>query len=317
MTISVSSSDELIRLDTFLSSRLIQFSRSKIQKLISEGRITVNDKTVKKNLKLSYGDIIKVDTSKFESLELPELKKWDYPLEVIYEDDDLAIINKPFGVISHPTSNNKDQTLVNILLNQFEDKLSSHPDPLRPGIVHRLDKDTSGLVVIARKNGFRNHIAEQFQNREVEKKYLAVIKGEIIGALTIDKPIARDRQNRTKMKVDESGREAISEAISLENFGGYSVVEVKIETGRTHQIRVHLSSNKTPIIGDKAYGSGSQLIKNLSDNLKDKVLSFPRQALHAYQLAFLDASNEMQTYKSNPPDDILGLIESLKSNENA
>ena len=119
------------------------------------------------------------------------------------------------------------------------------------------------------------------------------------------------------MKVDESGREAISEAISLESFGGYSVVEVKIETGRTHQIRVHLSSNKTPIIGDKTYGSGSQLIKNLSEDLKDKILSFPRQALHAYQLAFLDASNEMQTYKSNPPDDILGLIESLKSNENA
>ena len=119
------------------------------------------------------------------------------------------------------------------------------------------------------------------------------------------------------MKVDESGREAISEAISLESYGGYSVVEVKIETGRTHQIRVHLCSNKTPIIGDKAYGSGSQLIKNLSDNLKDKILSFPRQALHAYQLAFLDASKEMQTYKSNPPDDILGLIESLKSNENA
>jgi len=119
------------------------------------------------------------------------------------------------------------------------------------------------------------------------------------------------------MKVDESGREAISEAISLKNFGGYSVVEVKIETGRTHQIRVHLSSNKTPIIGDKTYGSGGQLIKNLSEDLKDKILSFPRQALHAYQLAFLDASNNMQVYKSDLPDDILGLIESLKSNENA
>ena len=107
MTISVSSSDELISLDTFLSSRLIQFSRTKIQKLISEGSITVNDKTVKKNLKLSYGDTIKVDTSKFESLEVPKLKKWKYPLEVIYEDDDFAIINKPFGVISHPTTNNK------------------------------------------------------------------------------------------------------------------------------------------------------------------------------------------------------------------
>ena len=115
MTISVSSSDELIRLDAFLSSRLIQFSRSKIQKLISEGSITVNDKTAKKNLKLTYGDIIKVDSSKFDSLEIPKLKKWDYPLEVIYEDDDFAIINKPFGVISHPTSNNKDQTLVCLL----------------------------------------------------------------------------------------------------------------------------------------------------------------------------------------------------------
>ena len=119
------------------------------------------------------------------------------------------------------------------------------------------------------------------------------------------------------MKVDESGREAVSEVISLESFDGYSLAEVKIETGRTHQIRVHLSSNKTPIIGDKAYGSGSQLIKNLSEDLKDKILSFPRQALHAYQLAFLDASNDMQTYKTDPPDDMLGLIESLKCNENA
>ena len=213
----------------------------------------------------------------------------------------------------HPGAGVKSGTLANAVATIYPEVLSLP----RNGIVHRLDKDTSGLVVIARKNGFRNHIAEQFQNREVEKKYLAVIKGEILGTLTIDKPIARDRQNRTKMKVDESGREAVSEVISLESFGGYSLVEVKIETGRTHQIRVHLSSNKTPIIGDKAYGSGSQLIKNLSNNLKDKILSFPRQALHAYQLEFLDASNEMQTYKSNPPDDILGLIESLKFNENA
>ena len=170
MTISVSSSDELIRLDAFLSSRLIQFSRSKIQKLISEGSITVNDKTAKKNLKLSYGDIIKVDSSKFDSLEIPKLKKWDYPLEVIYEDDDFAIINKPFGVISHPTSNNKDQTLVNILLNQFEDKLSSHPDPLRPGIVHRLDKDTTGVMIIPFNEYAHWKIADQFKNRTIQKE---------------------------------------------------------------------------------------------------------------------------------------------------
>ena len=270
----------------------------------------INDERCKPKDKVCHNDEIDV------SIPDAEVSSWtaeDINLDIIFACDDYAIINKPAGLVMHPGAGVKSGTLANAVAKVYPEVLSLP----RNGIVHRLDKDTSGLVVIARKNSFRNHISEQFQNREVEKKYLAVIKGEIIGALTIDKPIARDRQNRTKMKVDENGREAISEAISLENFGGYSVVEVKIETGRTHQIRVHLSSNKTPIIGDKAYGSGSQLIKNLSDNLKDKILSFPRQALHAYQLAFLDASNEIQTYKSNPPDDILGLIESLKSNENA
>ena len=287
-----------------------ELSRNQVKDLIKSGDILINDEGCKPKDKIRHNDQIDV------SIPDAEVSSWtaeDINLDIIFACDDYAIINKPAGLVMHPGAGVKSGTLANAVAKVYPEVLSLP----RNGIVHRLDKDTSGLVVIARKNGFRNHIAEQFQNREVEKKYLAVIKGEIIGALTIDKPIARDRQNRTKMKGDESGREAISEAISLESFGGYSVVEVKIETGRTHQIRVHLSSNKTPIIGDKAYGSGSQLIKNLSDNLKDKILSFPRQALHAYQLAFLDASNEMQTFKSNPPDDILGLIESLKSNENA
>ena len=298
------------RVDIFLAKNLDSISRGIVQQLILDGQVLVNGEQVKRNHLLKIDDVVDIS---FEIKPEGDDEAQDIPLNIIFENDDFIVIDKQAGLTVHPGAGQKDATLINGLL-FIRPKQRELP---RYGLVHRLDKDTSGLVVIARKNGFRNHIAEQFQNREVEKKYLAVIKGEIIGALTIDKPIARDRQNRTKMKVDESGREAISEAISLESFGGYSVVEVKIETGRTHQIRVHLSSNKTPIIGDKAYGSGSQLIKNLSDNLKDKILSFPRQALHAYQLAFLDASNEMQTYKSNPPDDILGLIESLKSNENA
>ena len=287
-----------------------ELSRNQVKDLIKSGDILINDELCKPKDKICHNDQIDV------SIPDAQASSWnaeDINLDIIFACDDYAIINKPAGLVMHPGAGIKSGTLANAVAKVYPEVLSLP----RNGIVHRLDKDTSGLVVIARKNSFRNHISEQFQNREVEKKYLAVIKGEIIGALTIDKPIVRDRQNRTKMKVDENGREAISEAISLESFGGYSVVEVKIETGRTHQIRVHLSSNKTPIIGDKAYGSGSQLIKGLSDNLKDKILSFPRQALHAYQLAFLDASNEMQTYKSNLPDDILGLIESLKSNENA
>ena len=149
MRISVSSSDELIRLDNFLSSRLIQFSRSKIQKLILNGSITVNNKTAKKNLKLSYGDTIEIEKNSIEKNEISNtLKKWDYPLEVIYKDKNFAIINKPLGVISHPTANNKEKTLVNIILNKFEKELSDHPDPLRPGIVHRLDRDTTGVMII-------------------------------------------------------------------------------------------------------------------------------------------------------------------------
>ena len=299
------------RVDIAISNLLgNELSRNQAKDLIKSGGILINDEQCKPKDKVCHNDQIYV------SIPDAELSSWtaeDIKLDIIFACDDYAIINKPAGIVMHPGAGVKSGTLANAVATIYPEVLSLP----RNGIVHRLDKDTSGLVVIARKNGFRNHIAEQFQNRKVEKKYLAVIKGEILGALTIDKPIARDKQNRTKMKVDESGREAISEVISLESFDGYSLVEVKIETGRTHQIRVHLSSNKTPIIGDKAYGSGSQLIKNLSDNLKDKILSFPRQALHAYQLEFLDASNEMQTYKSNPPDDILGLIESLKFNENA
>ena len=299
------------RVDIAISELLgNELSRNQAKDLIKSGDILINNKQCKPKDKVCHNDQIHV------SIPNTEVSSWtaeDIKLDIIFACDDYAIINKPAGLVMHPGAGVKSGTLANAVATIYPEVLSLP----RNGIVHRLDKDTSGLVVIARNNGFRNYIAEQFQNREVEKKYLAVIKGEILGALTINKSIARDRQNRTKMKVDESGREAISEAISLESFDGYSLVEVKIETGRTHQIRVHLSSNKTPIIGDKAYGSGSQLIKNLSDNLKDKILSFPRQALHAHQLAFLDASNEMQTYISNPPDDILGLIESLKCNENA
>ncbi len=271
MTISVSSSDELIRLDTFLSSRLIQFSRSKIQKLISEGSITVNDKTVKKNLKLSYGDIIKVDTSKFESLELPELKKWDYPLEVIYEDDDLAIINKPFGVISHPTSNNKDQTLVNILLNQFEDKLSSHPDPLRPGIVHRLDKDTTGVMIIPFNEYAHWKIADQFKNRTIQKEYIALTWGEWVDDEgIIENKLSRSKKNPLKYQSSMEGRVATSK-FKLINKGKYfSAINFFPKTGRTHQIRIHCSEKGYPIIGDELYGGGWKKLNEYLPEVRKK-----------------------------------------------
>ncbi len=321
MTISVSSSDELIRLDTFLSSRLIQFSRSKIQKLISEGSITVNDKTVKKNLKLSYGDIIKVDTSKFESSEVPELKKWDYPLEVIYEDDDFAIINKPFGVISHPTSNNKNQTLVNILLNQFEDKLSSHPDALRPGIVHRLDKDTTGVMIIPFNEYAHWKIADQFKNRIIQKEYIALTWGEWAEEEgLIENKLSRSKKNPLKYQSSMEGRVATSK-FKLINKGKYfSAINFFPKTGRTHQIRIHCSEKGYPIIGDELYGGGWKKLNEYLPEVRKKInnnISIQNgHYLHASSISFLHPKKEKKIFfKAQPTKEFSNLFEMIKNEE--
>ena len=321
MTISVSSSDELIRLDTFLSSRLIQFSRSKIQKLISEGSITVNDKTVKKNLKLSYGDTIKVDTSKLESLEMSELKKWEYPLEVIYEDDDFAIINKPFGVISHPTSNNKNQTLVNILLNQFEDKLSSHPDPLRPGIVHRLDKDTTGVMIIPFNEYAHWKIADQFKNRTIQKEYIALTWGEWAeDEGLIENKLSRSKKNPLKYQSSMEGRVATSK-FKLINKGKYfSAINFFPKTGRTHQIRIHCSEKGYPIIGDELYGGGWKKLNEYLPEVRKKInnnISIQNgHYLHASSISFLHPKKEKKIlFKAQPSKEFSNLFEMIKNEE--
>ena len=321
MTISVSSSDELIRLDTFLSSRLIQFSRSKIQKLISEGSITVNDKTVKKNLKLSYGDTIKVDTSKLESLEMHELKKWEYPLEIIYEDDDFAIINKPFGVISHPTSKNKDETLVNILLNQFEDKLSSHPDPLRPGIVHRLDKDTTGVMIIPFNEYAHWKIADQFKNRTIQKEYIALTWGEWADDEgIIENKLSRSKKNPLKYQSSMEGRAAISK-FKLINKGKYfSAINFFPKTGRTHQIRIHCSEKGYPIIGDELYGGGWKKLNEYLPEVRKKInnnISIQNgHYLHASSISFLHPRKEKKIlFKAQPSKEFSNLFEMIKNEE--
>ena len=321
MTISVSSSDELIRLDTFLSSRLIQFSRSKIQKLISEGSITVNDKTVKKNLKLSYGDTIKVDTSKLESLEMHELKKWEYPLEIIYEDDDFAIINKPFGVISHPTSKNKDETLVNILLNQFEDKLSSHPDPLRPGIVHRLDKDTTGVMIIPFNEYAHWKIADQFKNRTIQKEYIALTWGEWADDEgIIENKLSRSKKNPLKYQSSMEGRVATSK-FKLINKGKYfSAINFFPKTGRTHQIRIHCSEKGYPIIGDELYGGGWKKLNEYLPEIRKKINNNINiqngHYLHASSISFLHPRKEKKKlFKAQPSKEFSNLFEMIKNEE--
>ena len=321
MIISISSSDELIRIDTFLSSRLIQFSRSKIQKLISDGIITVNDKIVKKNLKLSYKDIINIDTSKFESFEVIDIKKWDYPLEVIYEDDDFAIINKPLGIISHPTSNNKDQTLVNILQNQFEDKLSNHPDTLRPGIVHRLDKDTTGVMIIPFNEYSHWKIADQFKNRTIQKEYIALTWGrwnEDEGE--IENKLSRSKKNPLKYQSSIEGKVATSK-FKLINKGKYfSAINFFPKTGRTHQIRIHCSEKGYPIIGDELYGGGWKKLNEYLPEVRRKINNNINikngHYLHAFSISFLHPKKEKKVYfKTKPPKEFSNLFKMIKNEE--
>ena len=321
MTISVSSSDELIRLDAFLSSRLIQFSRSKIQKLISEGSITVNDKTVKKNLKLSYGDTIEVDTAKFESIEVPDLKKWDYPLEVIYEDSDFAIINKPFGVISHPTSNNKDQTLVNILLNKFEDKLSSHPDPLRPGIVHRLDKDTTGVMIIPFNEYAHWKIADQFKNRTIQKEYIALTWGEWVeDEGLIQNKLSRSKKNPLKYQSSMEGRLATSKFKLINNGKYFSAINFFPKTGRTHQIRIHCSEKGFPIVGDELYGGGwkklNEYLPEVQKRINKNISIQNGHYLHAKSISFIHPKTDKKVvFNAEPNEEFTNLLEMIKNEE--
>jgi 23S rRNA pseudouridine1911/1915/1917 synthase len=321
MTISVSSSDELIRLDAFLSSRLIQFSRSKIQKLISEGSITVNDKTVKKNLKLSYGDTIEVDTAKFESIEVPDLKNWDYPLEVIYEDNNFAIINKPFGVISHPTPNNKDQTLVNILLNKFEDKLSSHPDPLRPGIVHRLDKDTTGVMIIPFNEYAHWKIADQFKNRTIQKEYIALTWGEWVeDEGLIQNKLSRSKKNPLKYQSSMKGRLATSKFKLINNGKYFSAINFFPKTGRTHQIRIHCSEKGFPIVGDELYGGGwkklNEYLPEVQKRINKNISIQNGHYLHAKSISFIHPKTDKKVvFNAEPNEEFINLLEMIKNEE--
>ena len=229
--------------------------------------------------------------------------------KVIDETNDYIIVEKSPNLIMHPGAGNEQGTLANGLLFRFPE-LAKLP---RSGIVHRLDKDTSGLVVVAKTNEFRNHIVSEFQNRSVKKYYYALIKGNILGQIIINEPILRDRSNRIKMTVDQAGREATSIVKNIETFDFYSLVEVEILTGRTHQIRVHMDFNKTPIIGDKIYGHRNQLAKNLSKGKIDAIQQFPRQALHACKLSFAPKINsEYVSYQSELPKDIKELINVLK-----
>ena len=229
-------------------------------------------------------------------------------MNIIKSTEEYIVLNKPAGLVVHPGAGNKSGTLLNALLFEYPElnKLS------RAGIVHRLDKDTSGLMIVARTEESFKHISDQISKRQVVRTYQAFTAGKIERSGKINAPIARDPRNRRKQAVIESGREAISHYNLIENFGFYSHLEVNLETGRTHQIRVHMNYLGCPLIGDPLYGRRRRFAKNTHQKLREVIEGFPRQALHASELSFLDPSmNAEVTFKSKLPSDLVELRENL------
>ena len=313
MKISVSSSDELKRLDSFLSKRLVQFSRTNIQKMIANGLILVNEKIVKKNFRLSYSDSIDIDISNKADKSKVSLKKWDYPLEVLYQDKDIAIINKPRGIIVHPAPGNHDRTLVNILLHRFDKELKNALDPSRPGIVHRLDKNTTGIMIIALNEHAHWKISDQFKDRTIQKEYIALTWRqwkEQSGI--IENILGRNKKNPIQFESSDTGKKALSH-FELIKAGEYlSAVRFFPKTGRTHQIRVHCKEFGFPIFGDELYGGGIKKSKEFMKNVKAKLDNHfslvQGHCLHAYSIEFEHPSTLKKVKFSVDPNENFSTI---------
>ena len=264
------------RIDAYLAGKDEDISRVAVQRLIKEEKILVNDKKVKASYKVQEGDSITVEEEQAKEIEL---KAQNIPVEIIYEDKDIIVVNKPKGLVVHPGSGNQDGTLVNSLMNICKDSLSGIGGKIRPGIVHRLDKDTSGILVVAKNDKSHINLSEQIKNHEVEKTYIALVRGLVKeNEAVINMPIGRSTKDRKKMAVVKDGKEAITHFKVLKRYttknGTYTLLEVKIDTGRTHQIRVHLAQIGFPIIGDTVYSNGKNEFGAVGQCLHAKRLEF-------------------------------------------
>lgn len=306
MTFCVSRAIENVRLDRLLAQLLPIYSRSQLQQWIKSGQVKVDGDDWRPRDHISGGEEILI--------EIPEVVEADWEaqpmeLDIVFEDDEIIVLNKPVGLVVHPGAGNPDSTLLNALLSHAP-QLRALP---RAGIVHRLDKNTSGLMVIAKTERARLHLIEQLSTHELHREYKAIVMGAMISGGTVDEPIGRHRGDRKRMAVVERGKPAVSHYRVAERYRAYTLVNVKLESGRTHQIRVHMAYINFPVVGDPVYGGRLKLPKNCSEILKNSLRNFHRQALHAEKLGLVHpVSGENIMWQCEIPADMSTLIKALQ-----
>jgi 23S rRNA pseudouridine1911/1915/1917 synthase len=308
LTLLVAGDDAGTRLDSYLAAQISDWSRSRIQRLIEDGDVLVDGRTSKASYKLRAGDEIEVELAPAAATEFtPE----NIPLDVVSEDDEIIVVNKPAGLVVHPAAGISSGTLANALAYHFQ-QLSTRGGTVRPGIVHRLDKDTSGLIVVAKTEAAHENLADQFRSREVFKSYVALVHGRVEqDSGRIEQPIARDPRNRTRMAAVRGGRPALSLYSARRRYERFTLLDVEIKTGRTHQIRVHLQWLKHPVVGDAVYGGGRD--KTVTDvRVRAMITRLNRQFLHAEQLSLRHPrTNELLRFTAPLPNELAMFLDYL------
>jgi 23S rRNA pseudouridine1911/1915/1917 synthase len=300
------------RLDAFLAEHIPSWSRSRLQRLIDEGDVAVNGRAAKSSYKLRASDQVEVELT---ALPLARFVPEDLPVEIVYEDEDLVVVNKPAGMVVHPAAGVASGTLANALAFHFQ-KLSSGKGEARPGIVHRLDKDTSGLLVVAKTETTHDDLANQFRARDVFKSYVALVHGQLkTDRGEINQPLARDPRQRTRMAVVRGGRSALSLYRVRQRFDRFTLLDVELKTGRTHQIRVHLAWLKHPVVGDETYGGGRD--KTVVDPVvRSRIAKLGRQFLHAEQLGVRHPrTHEFKKFTAPLPAELADFLDELTSRQ--
>lgn len=300
LTFTIKQEEPSVRIDRYLAEQCPEFSRSYLQKLLKEQKVTADGRPVKANYKIQPGAEIQME---IPDMEVPDIQPEDIPLDILYEDEHLLVVNKPKGMVVHPAAGHTEGTLVNAVMAHCGDNLSGINGVLRPGIVHRIDKDTTGALVICKEDAVHRDLAEQLKEHSIKRRYRAIVQGNLKeDEGTIEGPIGRHPTDRKKMAINyKNGKDAVTHYKVLERFGQYTYIECRLETGRTHQIRVHMTSIGHPLLGDTVYGSS----KN--------PFHLQGQTLHAMILGFRHPiTGEYIEFEAPLPDYFLKLLEKLR-----